>query len=44
MASTHSSRRLDGTLFALLLVLAAATAFVSAAAARGDALAARHER
>ncbi|KAF7010616.1 hypothetical protein CFC21_025013 [Triticum aestivum] len=40
MAPTHSSRRLDGT----LLVLVAATAFVSAAAARGEALAARHER
>uniref|UniRef100_A0A8R7PIW1 Fruit bromelain n=1 Tax=Triticum urartu TaxID=4572 RepID=A0A8R7PIW1_TRIUA len=44
MAPIHSSRRLDGTLLSLLLVLVAATAFVSAAAARGDALAARHER
>ncbi|XP_048553180.1 ervatamin-B-like [Triticum urartu] len=44
MAPIHSSRRLDGTVLALLLVLVAASAFVSAAAARGDALAARHER
>jgi KDEL-tailed cysteine endopeptidase len=46
MAPIHSnsSRRLDGTVLALLLVLVAATAFVGAAAARGDALAARHER
>ncbi|KAM3369549.1 hypothetical protein ACQJBY_017442 [Aegilops geniculata] len=44
MAPIHSSRRVDGAVLALLLVLVAATAFVSAAAARGDALAARHER
>ncbi|KAF7017962.1 unnamed protein product [Triticum aestivum] len=44
MAPIHSSRRLDGTLLALLLVLVAATAFVSATAAGGEALAARHEQ
>ena len=40
MAPTHSSRRLDDT----LLVLVAATAFVSAAADGEEALAARHKR
>jgi KDEL-tailed cysteine endopeptidase len=44
MAPIHSSRRLDGTLLALLFLLVAASAFVTAAAARGDALASRHER
>uniref|UniRef100_M8BPA6 Fruit bromelain n=1 Tax=Aegilops tauschii TaxID=37682 RepID=M8BPA6_AEGTA len=42
MAPIHSSHRLHGTL--LLLVLVAATAFLSAAAGREEALAARHEQ
>lgn len=44
MAPTHSSRCLHGTLLTLLLLLVAAATFVSAATAREEALAARHQR